>query len=235
MQIACCRLQQLLIEDQLDICKRRGFLVRILKLIEFSLLSQINPVRPLFSGPATRGWSQQSAANWQTVSAKRGRGWQQTGLRGENLHRWLPGPRAAAVHLPPESTTQFCRNPSINPICSTKEKSYWVSNGKHKENLDLRHVSFKCWWGAKWSRQYRQKERFVRDQAWHELRSRPGQTPLRKFRSLLQGISAGFDLLALIYLRVIDSQGGHEALKIEDDQKRTENIHQLAGAENAIL
>lgn len=75
----------------------------------------------------------------------------------------------------------------------------------------------------------------MRDQAWHELRSRPGQTPLRKFRSLLQGISAGFDLLALIYLRVIDSQGGHEALKIEDDQKRTENIHQLAGAENAIL
>ena len=53
----------------------------------------------------------------------------------------------------------------------------------------------------------------------------PGQTQLRKFRSLLQGISAGFDLLALIYLRVIDSQGGHEALKIQDDQKHTENIH----------
>ena len=188
-------------------------------------------MRPLFSGPATRGWSQQSAANWQTVSAKRGRGWQQTGLRGENLHRWLPGPWAAAVHLPPESTTQFCRNPSINPICST--------NRKHKENLDLRHVSFKCWWGAKWSRQYRQKERFVRDQAWHELRSRPGQTQLRKFRSLLQGISAGFDLLALIYLRVIDSQGGHEAMNVKN--RRWSKAHrkyppyQLAGAENAIL
>ena len=132
MQFACCRLQQLLIEDQLDICKRRSFLVRILKLIEFSLLSQINPVRPLFSGPATRGWSQQSAANWQTVSAKRGRGWQQTGLRGENLHRWLPGPRAAAVHLPPESTTQFCRNPSINPICSTMYKRKIVLSVKWK-------------------------------------------------------------------------------------------------------
>ena len=126
MQIACCRLQQLLIEDQLDICKRRSFVVRILKLIEFSLLSQINPVRPLFSGPATRGWSQQSAANWQTVSAKRGRGWQQTGLRGENLHRWLPGPRAAAVHLPfPQSQLRNFAEipPSIQFVVQKKNRT----------------------------------------------------------------------------------------------------------------
>ena len=45
-----------------------------------------------------------------------------------------------------------------------------------------------------------------------DQRGRPSQSQLRKFRSLLQEISPGFDLLALIYLQVIHSQGGHEPL-----------------------
>ena len=61
--------------------------------------------------------SQQSAAKWQSVSARRGEAGagSKLGCEVKTLPVAATGPRAAAVLTPPESTTQFCRNPpSIN-------------------------------------------------------------------------------------------------------------------------
>ena len=52
----------------------------------------------------------------------------------------------------------------------------------------------------------------MQDQACHEPRQRPARADWESFASCCR--ESHFDLLALIYLRVIDSPGGHETLKI---------------------
>ena len=89
-----------------------------MKLIEFFLVYQPSVASIIWSGPARKGcWSQQSAAKWQSVSARRGEAGagSKLGCEVKTLPVAATRPRAAAVLTPPESTTQFCRNPpSIN-------------------------------------------------------------------------------------------------------------------------
>ena len=87
-----------------------------MKLIEFFLVYQPSVASIIWSGPARKGCGASKARQSGKVcrQGEAGAG-SKLGCEVKTLPVAATGPRAAAVLTPPESTTQFCRNPpSIN-------------------------------------------------------------------------------------------------------------------------